>query len=409
MDLKELQKIVNPIYTTAKGTVMTLAVSGDKNAIALCPYLELEDIQKGNQALPEIIRKVYATAQEARFKIYNNAVLRRNEPVVVDLPSGYSPRGFVMADAKRIYYGFDLPSVIDLMKPAAAKTMTEEQKRYVTYAAADATNYDSLRNALGDIKGELCIVTEGLLGYFSESELISMCQAVNRLLSEFGGCWITADAGILKIYSAVYSILVNSDTAAFDESMKGHATRMSDAAFYQNSLFTKGNEGAVSFLQQQGFTVKSESVSSYISDLRTVDSDTTERIVNVCKNMDIWTMTLEKSTADQMDPNLPFAVESNFADGSFFVSVQGRLDTMTAPELLKKFQEIPEKAEEITIDVSRMAYVSSAGLRVFLMMYKSLGDKSRFKMIGVNEVVREILETTGFDQLLLCYSIITLC
>lgn len=402
MDQKELQKIVNPIYTTAKGTVMTLAVGGDSNAIALYPYLELEEIQNGNNALPEIIRKVYAAAQEARFKIYNNAVLSRNEPVVVDLPSGYSPRGFVIADAKRMYYGFDLPSVIDLMKPAAAKTMTEEQKRYVTYAAVDATNYDSLRNALGDIKGELCIVTEGLLGYFSESELISMCQAVNRLLSEFGGCWITADSGILKIYSAVYSILINSDTTAFDESMKGHATRMSDAAFYQNSLFTKGNEGAVSFLKQQGFTVNAESISSYICDLRTVDSDTAERIADACKNIDIWTMTLEKSIEDQMDPTLPFAVESDFADGRFSVRIQGRLDTMTAPELLKKFREIPGKAEEITIDVSRMAYVSSAGLRVFLMMYKSLENKSRFKMTGVSEVVREILKTTGFDQFLLC-------
>lgn len=401
MDQKELQKIVNPIYTTAKGTVMTLAAGGDRNAIALCPYLELEEVRKGNRALPEIIRKVYAAAQEARFKIYNNAVLSRNEPVVVDLPSGYSPRGFIMADAKRMYYGFDLPSVIDLMKPAAAKTMTEEQKRYVTYAAADATNYESLRNALGDIKGELCIVTEGLLGYFSESELISMCQAVNRLLSEFGGCWITADTGILKIYSAVYSVLVNSDTAVFDEGLKGHATRMSDTAFYQNSLFTKGNEGAVSFLKQQGFTVKAESVSSYICDLHSVDSDTAKRIVDACKNMDIWTMTLEKSTADQMDPDLPFAVDTNFADGRFSVRIQGRLDTMTAPELLKKFREIPEKAEAITIDVSRMAYVSSAGLRVFLMMYKSLEDKSRFRMTGVSEVVREILETTGFDQFLL--------
>ena len=44
MEQKELQKIVNPIYTTAKGTVKTLAAGGDPNAIALCPYLELEEL-----------------------------------------------------------------------------------------------------------------------------------------------------------------------------------------------------------------------------------------------------------------------------------------------------------------------------------------------------------------------------
>ena len=55
----------------------------------------------------------------------------------------------------------------------------------------------------------------------------------------------------------------------------------------------------------------------------------------------------------------------------------------------------------IHIDVSRMAYVSSAGLRVFLIMYKSLENKEDFVMTGINEEVREILETTGFDQVLL--------
>jgi anti-anti-sigma regulatory factor len=48
-----------------------------------------------------------------------------------------------------------------------------------------------------------------------------------------------------------------------------------------------------------------------------------------------------------------------------------------------------------------MAYVSSAGLRVLLMMYKSLENKENFEMTGVSEDVREIQETTGFDQFLL--------
>ena len=46
-------------------------------------------------------------------------------------------------------------------------------------------------------------------------------------------------------------------------------------------------------------------------------------------------------------------------------------------------------------------YVSSAGLRVLLMMYKSLEDEDRFALCGVSDAVRDILETTGFDQFLL--------
>ena len=48
-----------------------------------------------------------------------------------------------------------------------------------------------------------------------------------------------------------------------------------------------------------------------------------------------------------------------------------------------------------------MSYVSSAGLRVLLMMYKSMEDKSRFKLLNVSDEVRKILEVTGFDQFLL--------
>ena len=77
------------------------------------------------------------------------------------------------------------------------------------------------------------------------------------------------------------------------------------------------------------------------------------------------------------------------------------MDTITSPELLKQFQEAGEGITGIHIDVSRMAYVSSAGLRVLLIMYKSLEDKDKFVLTGVNETVREIMETTGFDQFLL--------
>ena len=43
----------------------------------------------------------------------------------------------------------------------------------------------------------------------------------------------------------------------------------------------------------------------------------------------------------------------------------------------------------------------SAGLRVLLMMYKSLENKDNFELTGVSDEVREILEATGFDQFLL--------
>lgn len=102
-----------------------------------------------------------------------------------------------------------------------------------------------------------------------------------------------------------------------------------------------------------------------------------------------------------MDPDLPFEAECSINEGLLDISIQGRMDTLTAPELLKKFQETEGDVTGIHIDVSRMAYVSSAGLRVLLIIYKSLKDKDKFELTGVNASVKEIFETTGFDQFFL--------
>jgi len=123
--------------------------------------------------------------------------------------------------------------------------------------------------------------------------------------------------------------------------------------------------------------------------------------------MEMLTMTLadggDQADKDSLDElkELPFKVESHIDGGVLNVKIQGRMDTITAPELLEEFKKAEGKVDAIKIDVSDMPYVSSAGLRVLLIMYKSLNDKSKFELTGVRPQVKEIFETTGFDQFLL--------
>ena len=118
--------------------------------------------------------------------------------------------------------------------------------------------------------------------------------------------------------------------------------------------------------------------------------------------MTFWELAVaEGADADPVDMNLPFEIVSEVRDGAFEASVQGRMDTITAPELLKRFQDAGGDVKAIRLDVSRMSYISSAGLRVLVMMYKSQGGADGFKMTGVSEDVRKILETAGMDRLLL--------
>ena len=398
MDNKELQKTVNPVYLTAKGTLNLLNQAKDPDAVRLVPHIGLEaSFQEQGKNVPASIVNAYIIAQTARYAISNTAALRSSAPNVVDLPSGYSPRGFRVSSAGKRYFGFDLPVVIDDMAPAAEKVMTAEQRSLSSYHAVDATNYASMKAALGNVRGELCIVTEGLLGYFNEPELVSLCQAIHRLLSEYGGTWMTADLSILRIYALTLSTLLKGDELAFLNRVQGKGNEMADVKMNQNSLFLHGEKGARKFLEGQGFTVVTEPVTLYLPDVPGV----TDELRNAYRQMSMLTMRVaHPDTEKKAAPEFPFAVDSSVTEGKLVMKVQGRVDTLTATELLEAFQEVSSQSDSIELDVDKMPYISSAGLRVLLIMLKSVEDASRFKIFHVQPDVEKILKMTGFDRLL---------
>lgn len=82
------------------------------------------------------------------------------------------------------------------------------------------------------------------------------------------------------------------------------------------------------------------------------------------------------------------------------VAIQGRLDTMTAPELEKNLGENLGGVTELVLDMTDLEYVSSAGLRVILKTQKLMFNVGKMKLVGVNESVMEVFEITGFSEIL---------
>jgi anti-sigma B factor antagonist/stage II sporulation protein AA (anti-sigma F factor antagonist) len=78
------------------------------------------------------------------------------------------------------------------------------------------------------------------------------------------------------------------------------------------------------------------------------------------------------------------------------MEVSGRLDTLTAPELVARFGE----AGKVRIDFSCLDYISSAGLRSLMIILKKVG-RENMSVVNLKENVREIFETTGFAELML--------
>ena len=82
------------------------------------------------------------------------------------------------------------------------------------------------------------------------------------------------------------------------------------------------------------------------------------------------------------------------------IALEGRLDTMTAPELEAELSQDLKNAESLTMDFSKLDYISSAGLRVLLSAHKIMSPKGGMKVTHVNEIVQEVFEVTGFADIL---------
>ena len=82
------------------------------------------------------------------------------------------------------------------------------------------------------------------------------------------------------------------------------------------------------------------------------------------------------------------------------VALEGRLDTTTAPELEKELKGSLDGVNELTLDFAELEYISSAGLRVLLSAQKIMNSQGSMKLKNVNEIIMEILEVTGFSEIL---------
>ena len=90
----------------------------------------------------------------------------------------------------------------------------------------------------------------------------------------------------------------------------------------------------------------------------------------------------------------------NLENETLTVALEGRLDTTTSPELEKTLSESLKGVTELVMDLEKLEYISSAGLRVLLSAQKTMMKQGSMKVTHVAETVMEILEVTGFVDIL---------
>ena len=93
-------------------------------------------------------------------------------------------------------------------------------------------------------------------------------------------------------------------------------------------------------------------------------------------------------------------IEKNLNGTELTITIAGRLDTTTAPQLEAEFKQSINGVEKLVLDFAALEYLSSAGLRVLLSTQKVMNKQGEMIIKNVNDTINEIFEVTGFIDIL---------
>ena len=413
----KLYEQANPVSKTAVATLFQLAAAGYEKSEEILKRLDFrkEEYSWSLGKKDELEKTCMVANRESRYVALNNAVLQSGCDIVFDLPCGFVHRAFDMIENGKTYVGGDLPEVIRSVQPVIDDMLSPAQKAKVRFSEVDVTNYPSMTDALQGLKGPVCVCTEGLFVYLNTSEKQTVIQNVYRLLRERGGCWITVDPETLARHLAVYSAIAGDRAAEFlSDEMKGFSGESGIDVTGRSSPFLRkkgGNSEKANSSEseqeftQNGFLVEKIPFVTGTYELRSfsfLQPDVIEKLKKNLSHVHLWKFTVNPDfvSDETQDSGEAFRLKAETGEHTLRFVVSGRLDSLSAPLLLKAWDEKRSSMDirKAEIDCGNLEYISSAGLRVLLMISKSLTE-GPLVLCHTKPEVREILTTTGFADL----------
>ena len=401
-------ELVNPTFTTGQATLEMLAASGNPDAITYKEMLSVAGASEKAGRTSGDASQIFTPEEgralmmgvtlgvEARYAAVTRLLKESGSKAMLDIASGYTPRALMCQKEGIDYVGLDIPAVVAKMAPLSEKLFGAGN--HPAYVAGDATNANSLKNAADMMEGELFITSEGLLTYLNKSELEQTIQGIRQILLEHGGAWYSSDMSVM--YDHFSAVAINKpDALARWAKIMGAVKKETDVYFYPASFATV--EEKVAFFEERGLHV--EMIPFYTDDTRLnilygFDAEGQERMKNLMNRFFVWKMTaVEEKTAVTHQTADGLKISHRIEADTLQVTLDGRLDTLSAPELMEMFDKLCAESSftKAVFDLEKLEYLSSTGLRVFLMMVKRLGGENVFAD-NANALVRGIFESTGF-------------
>lgn len=417
MSERKYREQVNPTFNTAQQTLHMLAGSGNKDAIS---YLQNMNIENGlmparNEVKIDISeddgKRLMAGASlgvEARYEAISNLIAKNESKNIFDIACGYTPRALSIYKAGCDYVGLDVPVVVEKMNEVAKKLNI--QMSHDVYISGDAVNPDSLLAAAGCLGNPLFITSEGLLQYLNKNELGQLIHGIREVLKVHGGAWYSSD---MEVAYDRLAVAFMNDPQALQKFASSRAELGEKTNIYFSAAKFESLEEKIQFFEERGLHVEripfyEESMHLNLLNAYPEKTDDAKKLLSSFR---IWKTTVKEEGDTAQKTETEHAAQKQTIESVQYCSkrkgdclslqVSGRVDTLSAPGLLKIFEEEYEKQPltELVVDATSMEYISSAGLRTLLIMRKKMGENS-VKVVHANDVVKEIFETTGFDALI---------
>lgn len=95
-------------------------------------------------------------------------------------------------------------------------------------------------------------------------------------------------------------------------------------------------------------------------------------------------------------------IKTDVNNRKLVISLSGRLDTITSPQLEEEINRYSlDETETVILNAKELEYISSAGLRLVLMLHKKMAKQGgQLKLINVNDMVMEIFDMIGMSDFL---------
>lgn len=216
---KFLQEKKSNIYERISPTAWSVAY---RRTFSDIPYSQeiFEEMEKirvknGDPELPKELKTPEISPQlEARYKLVNNLLRETGAEQIIEVASGFSPRGLELSSNKNIeFVEVDLAGIMSQKQKIATAIKNEELPSNLHLEVGNALDLASLETAIKYFKSDkpIAVVNEGLMRYLNFEQKSAYAKNVHSLLKRFGGVWITPDITLKGIMDRENAIAKNKN------------------------------------------------------------------------------------------------------------------------------------------------------------------------------------------------------